>query len=438
MATGYARLVDDYYNVMVLGLDELNHRALTEVATDLNIRFHPLLSVEELVDTNELRMRELLDKAVEQIENFGERVDAIVGYWDFPVSSMIPMLARRYGLRSADLRAVLACEHKYWSRLEQQQAIDEYPAFGLVALEDQRPPEHVSYPMWVKPVKSFSSELAYRVEDDEQFRDALSIISEGIGRVGEPFQFVLDQVELPRKVEEAGGQACLAEEAVTGQQLTVEGYNTDGQAYVYGIIDSHLYEGTSSFERYQYPSTLPEHVQRRLEDISLRVVNHIGLGEVAFNIEYFWDEETDTIRLLEINPRHSQSHAYLFHYVDGAANHRVMVRLALGLDPDVPQRQGEYAVAAKYFVRRFSDGVVTGVPSDDDVKRLENEIDGCAIGILVRPGDRLSELPDQDSYSYALATVHLGAGDEDELRRKYEHVVSQLPFTFEQPSDSSG
>jgi hypothetical protein len=49
-------------------------------------------------------------------------------------------------------------------------------------------------------------------------------------------------------------------------------------------------------------------------------------------------------------------------------------------------------------------------------------------------GDRLSELYDQDSYSYALGVVYLGADDEDELIRKYEQALEGLPFEFEEPA----
>ena len=50
--------------------------------------------------------------------------------------------------------------------------------------------------------------------------------------------------------------------------------------------------------------------------------------------------------------------------------------------------------------------------------------------VTVRPGDRLSDLHDQDSYSYAIATIAVGADSEDELTRKYEQALAGLPFEF--------
>jgi hypothetical protein len=90
---------------------------------------------------------------------------------------------------------VLKCEHKYWSRLEQQKVIDEYPSFGLVQLGDEWPPPNVSYPLWLKPIKAFSSELAFKVATDEEFASAMVDMREGIERLGDPFEAVLRRVE---------------------------------------------------------------------------------------------------------------------------------------------------------------------------------------------------------------------------------------------------
>lgn len=419
------------HSVLVLGLDERNERMLTDACGDIGCTFRPLLSVEELVDAHQLPLRRLLGKATEEVQRLEGRVDAIVGYWDFPVSSMVPMLCERFGLRSAGLRSILACEHKYWSRLEQAKVIDEYPSFGVVGRDDREPPQHVGYPLWLKPVKGFSSELAFYVENQEEFREALQRIGAGIERVGAPFQFLLDQVDLPAEVEQAGGQACLAEAAVGGQQLTVEGYSTENEIVIYGIIDSETYEGTPSFECYRYPSTIPEQVQQRLARISRRVIERIELRNVAFNIEYFWDPDSGAINLLEVNPRHSQAHAKLFEYVDGVPNHRVMVRLALGLEVDLRRGQGPYRTAATFFVRRFSDAVVRRAPTQREIDELRGAEGDCVVDVVAHEGDRLSDLPEQDSYSYAYATIHIGADSEEALRKRYERVLQALPFEFD-------
>lgn len=419
-------------NVMVLALDEHNERILRDLPDAEQYRVHSLLSRAELFG-DDIPLRDLLDKAAGQLEAFEGPVDAIIGFWDFPVSSMVPILCQRFGKSCcASLEAVVKCEHKYWSRLEQQKVIDEYPRFGLVDPErDTEPPEGMNYPMWIKPVKSASSDLAFGVANQQEFQDALARIRDGIGRIGAPFETVLEYLELPSEIASVGGQICLAEEALSGRQLTFEGYRYRGETYTLGVVDSVTHEDSPSFVRYQYPATVPGRVTERMADISDRVVSQIGLDHTTFNIEFFWDEHTDALHLLEVNPRHSQSHAELFAQVDGAPNHLAMLRLALGRDPDLPRRQGPYQVAAKWFLRRWNDGVVRRHPTEQDIERVQREIPGTTVDVTVHEGDRLSELTGQDSYSYIIANIYVGAADESELTEKYQRCVQALPFEID-------
>ncbi|NLU73860.1 ATP-grasp domain-containing protein [Streptomyces sp. HNM0575] len=415
-------------NVFVLGLDERNRELLHDLPHLSAYRFHGLLGLDELQSVDTLTLGELLRRAERQLDAFDGPVDAIVGYWDFPVSSMVPILCNRYGLPSASLESVVKCEHKYWSRLEQEKVCGAHPGFALVDLQNPQQPPGVSFPMWLKPVKSRSSELAFRVEDSEQLADAAARIRDGLTGLGEAFDEALAFLDLPPEIAEAGGQACLAEEEASGRELTVEGYCLDGTVHIYGVIDSVLYPGTSSFLRYQYPSSVPSEVAERLAGISRRVVLQIGLDNSTFNIEFFWDPDRDRLDIVEVNPRLSQSHAPLFEYVDGVPNHQCMISLALGRDPGLPYREGPYQVAGKWFLRRFSDAYVRHVPDPDDIARVEKEVPGTITDVVAEEGRRLSELPMQDSYSYELAAMYIGAEDEKRLEEKYQQCVELLPF----------
>jgi biotin carboxylase len=420
------------YNVLVLGLDDLNLDTLRDLPAAGDYRFHPLLSPEELLEAEHLDLRALLDKARKQIKAFDGDVHGIVGYWDFPVSSMVPILCAELGLPGARLEAVVKCEHKYWSRLEQQKVIDEHPRFGIVDIDgDGEVPAGLDFPLWLKPVKSASSDLAFQVGDERDLSEAVEAIREGIDRIGKPFEFVLEQLDVPKEIADVGGRACLAEEEVTGRQVTVEGYVFGGEVHIHGIVDSVTYPGSTSFLRFQYPSVVPAKVAERLEDLSRRVIAQVGLDGSTFNIEYFWDPDSDALCLLEVNPRHSQSHALLFDNVDGVSNHQVMVQLGLGLEPTLPRRKGEYDVAAKWFLRRFEDGLVRRVPTPDEVEQVERDIPGVTVNIVAREGERLSDLASQDSYSYELADIFVGGCDEDDLVAKYERCVDALAFDFD-------
>jgi biotin carboxylase len=418
-------------NIVVLGLDEANRELLMRVPDADRYEFHGLLTIEEMQQGDDIPVADLLAKATERLEAFDGRIDAIVGFWDFPVSTLVPVLCDRFGLRGASLESVLRCEHKYWSRLIQREVITEYPPFGLVDLDDPRVPPEVGCPCWLKPVKSFSSKLAFEVTDDDEFEAAMEKLRDGISRVGEPFEYLLEKVDLPPEIAEAGGQAVLAERALSGDRAAVEGYVHKGRIVVHGVLDSLVYPGVASFLRHQYPSQLPTRMRERLADVSRRLIERIGLDDATFSIEFFCDPDSGEINVLEVNPRHSQAHADLFEQVDGFPNHHYMVKVALGEDPG-RAGEGPYRISARWYLRRFTDGVLVRGPSDDEIAEVERNLDGVRVYRRASDGVRLSEQPGQDSYSYELAQIVVGADDLAQLEEKYERCVATLPFTFDE------
>src|SRR5699024_1823296 len=156
---------------------------------------------------------------------------------------------------------------------------------------------------------------------------------------------------------------------------------------------------------------------------SILLVEEIGLQNMTFNIEFFWDEQTDTVALLEINPRHSQSHAELFAHVDGATNHEILLALALQQAPPVLAGNGKSEVAATSFPRRFTAGIVPREPTREEIAAIEASAPAARIEINAHVGEQLSGMHGQDSYSYRLATVVMGAQSAEELVATYEHVA---------------
>lgn len=418
-------------NVFVYSYDDFNMELLQSVGAAEDCRFHGLLSYDE-VRGNELQPRQCLEKAADQLREFPGSVDAIVGYWDFPVTTTVPLLCKSYGLPAPSLESVLKCEHKYWSRLIQQQILPEYtPAFDKVGPfdDDALSKLGVRFPFWIKPVKSFSSHLAFRVTNEAEFDDAIGQIREGIARFAEPFNYFLDQVDLPPEVAGVGGHHCVVEEIVSGDLCTVEGYVQHGRTHVYGVVDSIMDEEGNAFARYQYPSSLAERTQEIMGDTAAQLIEHIGLDDSTFNVEFFHGQ--DGIRILEINPRLSQSHSWLFESVDGISNHQVMTAVALGQVPGFTRGSGEFNVAAKFFMRAYRDARVVAVPTEADIEHLQREVDGVSVVMQAEPNRELSELPEQSSYSYDLADVYIGARNQRELMRKFERCQQVLKFRFE-------
>jgi len=426
-------------NVFVIGLNDFNLRQLKTIRGAEDLEFHGVIEPAAVLDTEYFPMEELLAEARAKLRAFDGPIDAIVGYMDFPVSTMLPILCEEFGAASTSLESLLKCEHKYWSRCVQREVIPAHiPAFTAFDPFDDDALSKIGaaglgFPFFVKPIKAAGSRLGFKIDSLQDFEHAISRLREEIGLLSAPFNVILGHADLPEEIAAIDGRFCMAEAIIGGWQCTVEGYVHQGEVVPYGIVDSIRYPKVISFFRYQYPSRLPARIQRKMNELTRKVVGHVGYDGAAFNIEFFWDEALDRVWLLEINTRIAQSHCDLFRKVDGVSHHQVAIDVALGRRPQMPSRAGEHRLAAKFFHRVFfPDATVTRAPTRREIDEVEARYPGTIVKPQVEEGVRLSDLPEQDSYSYAVAYVYMGAQNQSSLLRKYERVLKRLRFEFDE------
>lgn len=424
-------------NVFVVGLNELNAARLKRLRGVEDVEFHPLLTSAEVSDTQIFDIPDMLRRAEETLDAFDGSIDAIVGYIDFPVSTMLPLLCKKYGTRNASLESLLKCEHKYWSRKVMAEVIpDHVPNFTAFDPFDDDALSKIGeaglrFPFFVKPIKSSGSRLGFRIDSPEDFAYATEAFRAEINEISEPFNYVLNQADLPEDVKTVEGHYCMAERVIGGRQCTVEGYVYNGEVVPYGTVDSIRYPQVLSFFYYLYPSTLPPRIQEQMNEITKKVMSHIGYDNAGFNIEYYWDEVQNQIWLLEINTRIAQSHCDLFEMVDGVSHQQVTVDLGLGRKPDMPKDEGPENVAAEFFYRVFfNDATVARAPSRAEVEVAAEQVEGTRISSYVSKGSKLSDLPEQDAYSYAVASIWMGANKQSKLLWNYEQVMKKLNYEF--------
>ena len=417
--------------IFVIGLDDFNLSLLRHLPEAETCDFLPAVKFNEMRGVDRLSIRDLIHKSCERIDEAG-RIDGIITYFDFPASLMVPIIAEKYGLPGTSVESVLKCEHKYWSRREQKKvipkAIPDFRAFDPFADDAW---EHIGFapPFWIKPIKSYHSYLAYKITDQDAFEEAIKEVRQHIQYIAEPFCELLKDCGVPESISSMK-ETMFAETQISGHQATVEGYVHDYQVMVYGIIDTMKAKGYPSLASYLYPSSHPHEVQYRMADLARRVVEQLGLNNTAFNIEFFYNEQENKIYLLEINPRMSQSHAYMFEKVHGLSHHHVIINLALGNRPKPLKFDGEYHIAGHFMLREFESGVVTRVPGEDEIEGLGKIYPDLTIKVNVKEGMHLDDMEEHhiDSYSYVLADIYLAADNHKELMQKYDDVVSRLSF----------
>lgn len=415
-------------NILIIGYNEFNLQELNTIEDAEAYHFIPMFR-SGIQKSEDIQIEKLVNEAREVLDKDDTSIEAIISFFDFPFTLIAFLLCEEYGLKGPTLVQGLKCEHKYWSRQQQQKAIPEnIPAFDAVSPFEPTPFEelNVKPPFWIKPVKAFSSQLGFKIESKSDYENCMPIFREEIGRLAEPFNYFLERADLPEDIRKVDGNYCLAEGLIGGHQCTISGYVYEHEVYSYGLIDSVRYPDSPSFFYYLLPSSLPEEVQQRMEEISRKVMKQIGFNNSAFNIEYFYDEEKDQIYLLEINPRMSQSHSDMYDKTRGHSNHQVLVKLAMGEKPHFKKLEGKYAYAAKFQYRVFEDGVIESKPDEKKIKEIEKQYDDTTIKIDVKEGQRLSELPLQDNFSYALGVIMTGAQTKEALLKKYNQIIEAI------------
>jgi biotin carboxylase len=421
-------------NVFVVGLDDFNLQRLRNIHGADRLRFHGLIDPERVTNPVSYDVSAIVADAKRELDSFDGSIDGIIGHWDFPTSTMLPILHRHCGLRGPSLESVLRCEHKYWSRALQQRVVPEHtPHYNRVNPFAERPlaQVHLPYPFWLKPVKAHSGHLGFHIDGPDTFHEAIKVMRERIGRIAEPFNWFLKQSDIEAEAREVDGFHCVAEELVHGNLCTLEGFVFEGKPEVYAIIDTRKARNRFSLWRYAYPSELPKRVQGKMTAIADRVMRYLEFDNGPFNIEMFYDPESEDIKILEINPRISRSHSPLFELAEGASHHEVAVAIQLGQRPDFPAGRGQFACASKFMARVYRDKIVRRVPTQEEIDAVQAKIPGLHVGFEVSTGTQLSRLQNQDSYSYEYAMVYAGGDTPSDALDKYHQAMNELPIELE-------
>ena len=337
------------------------------------------------------------------------------------------LLAERMGWPGTPVNAILACQHKYYARqVLQQVAPEANPAFELLNAEYGAPiPDGLQYPAFVKPVKAAFSVLARRVDNQQELHDhtrfgrwELWVIR----RLVEPFDRIVRE-RLGKDVPSA--HHMLLEAPVQAAQYNLDGYVFDNQVHAVGVVDAIMYPRTQAFMRHQLPTRLAPSVQARALDVARRFLGAVGFTHGLFNMEFFYDEASDRLTVIEFNPRMASQYSDLYRRVLGVDLHAIGLALAHGTDPaSLPVIAPTAGAAASLVYRQFRPGDTVVMPGTRQKRALAQAYPGSLLFLYPKSNGSIArDYKWLGSYRYAI--IHLGGVDEADLRRRCE-VASVL------------
>jgi hypothetical protein len=425
--------VEQQRNVLVLCPTHRDHRELPRLErarTRYLFYDYASTSLEDLVGSREhqtLDIEDPLEELQRLLSVFGSTsIHAVVSTDDYPGSTLAAALSKSLELPGPNPATSLICQHKYLARIEQvKHAPELVPSFALIDTTATAPlPDGLSLPVFLKPVKSFFSIGAQRVNS----LDEITFVKRHWAKLGAfflPFERLLQSYV----GSNIGTNRLIAEGVLPGMQVTVEGYVFDGEVGILGVVDSIFFQRTLAFSRFEYPSSLSQSVQERMGEIACRLMADMGFNNGMFNIEMVYDPDSDRISIIEINPRMASQFADLYEKVDGTNSYEILLDIGLGHRPVVKRRQGRHALAISFVLRTFEDRCVSALPSEATLEALALLHPDIRLELHCRLGSRLSDEM-QDGHSYRYGIISLGGRDRTEVLQKFEDCRRRLGITL--------
>jgi hypothetical protein len=353
------------------------------------------------------------------------------------------LVAERLALPGATPESIVAAQHKLHAR----RVLDEVAPEANLRFTDLDAayggpiPAGLDYPSFVKPVKAAFSVLARRVTSHA---DLVRHTRFGhrelwvIRRLVEPFE----RVSRKRLPQAGTAHRMLLEQPVLPSvaQYNLDGYVQDGRVHAIGVVDAVMYPGTQAFMRWEFPSRLGCAVQARALDVARRFLAAVGYRHGCFNLEFFHDEASDRLSVIECNPRLASQFGDLYRRVLGIDAHGISLALALGEDAASARRCEPTADAAASLVYRTFEGEpIPAPPGPLQRAQFTRQFTDALLFSQPKSGHSLArDFKWTGSHRYGI--VHLGGRDREHLRHRAEQASAVLdwPAPYADPTPQAG
>lgn len=355
-----------------------------------------------------------------------ERLDGVFSNNEYFGALIAAVVAEKLGLPGNDPRAVITAQHKFYAREAFTRIAPESAARYAAFAYGIRRREHLPFelPCFVKPVRATFSVLARRIDRFEDLRRHLSFWPFEkwvIKRLVKPFN------DLMRWYTDYAMDAhhLIAEEVLEGVQVNLDGYVHAGRVRVLGVIDEHMYPGTSAFRSFEYPSRVPAQVRERMTALAAKLLLGIGYRHGFFNLEFCWNPDTGRLSVIELNPRMASQLSYLYECVDGLRPYDMLLALAVGESPDAQPGAARFRHAASFALRKFDGKPLAAHPSAEQLARVRREYPEAHLMLYLKRGMSLArEMKWLGSYRYAV--VNMGAGSPEDLQLRFRSFSREL------------
>ena len=365
---------------------------------------------------------------------YAGKIDGVVSNNEQFGSLCAALLAERLNLAGVPATCILTCQHKYLARQKIAalipEAVPQFAIFPYPLIPSH--PLPLPIPFFVKPVKATFSVLARAIDNRGalvQLLDFAPWEAFLIKRLVRPFNQAMQRI---RPDVEANAHYMIAESMMSGVQINVDGYVREGQITLFGLVDEIMYPGTHAFLRFAYPSRWQWQLQQRVEQLTERILAELNYRHGCFNLEFFYDADTDSLKLTEVNPRMSTQTADFYRLVDGVDAYAINFALATRQPlPPVARVTSKFGVAASFVFRKFDGTTCDHAPTAAQRAWLAQTYPDARLMWYGKTGAGLRrEYKWLGSHRYAI--LNMAGTDSTDLRQRVEHVCRYMGWPLDQ------
>ncbi len=345
-----------------------------------------------------------------------EKINAVLSTTDLG-TLLATIIAKKHNMIAPDPQIVAQQQYKYLARLTHQHYIPEAtPQFELL----KKPECSLSYPFVIKPVRGSFSRGVTIVQNEIEFKKAYNNAYTHI--ITYPWKYIINKyVGISYQ-----NSWVLAEELCTGLQCTIEGFVYKQNVTIFGITDSVMLPNSISFKQFNYPSSLPRQVQETIIAIASKLIKGIGFNNGCFNIECIYNPDSNSVHVIEMNPRLASQFADLYEKVDGFNSYDVLVSIATGQESiQITKGQGHFNVASSCVLRTSHDKIIKQLPSQDTLKKINKIYPDSRIQLVGQEGKKLSDY-EQDGHTFRYGLIHIGGKNLHEIDEKSMDIQKML------------
>ena len=366
-------------------------------------------------DCVEIPPAEQVGEALAALEQYARshRLDGVLTQTEaaLPAGSL---LAQACGWPGPSPQGALNCVGKHLTRRALAAAQVAQPEFVLAesAAEVRRFAAAHGFPLMLKACASSMARLVTKVDDDGAIDAAVACVRAGIVVSADVARFEtfaraarLDPGADPRTT-------FLCEAFAPGEPVETDGFVAGGRARSFGVVEQVMTPPPRFFlEAYLLPSDRPDAENDAIRETGERAALAVGLASqpgvanvAGFSIEL--RAAGATARVIEVNGRLGEDTALhdLFGAASGADPFDLAVALALGDSIDYHTSPmdwgcGRFGRHALVYQCTFGEGIITAVPSEAEVRELNNRTAQRA-GLCVRVGDEMHAPPHPECFPH--------------------------------------